>query len=156
MAWNSFHVQSVYYHLSINGKLSLLYLTLFISLKTDDKAQEIEKNVTDQEQRYLKYMCKSLYLYLFLPSLPFSWKIVIKMLHLLLLWCCSANLEELQAAEARQASSIEMQLEELKEKCQEKQNKVEEARYDVQRSIYIYIVFLCLSHFSEQIASVFQ
>ena len=40
----------------------------------------------------------------------------------------SANLEELQIAEARQASNIESQLEDLKGKCQEKQNKVEEAR----------------------------
>ncbi|XP_057311878.1 coiled-coil domain-containing protein 96-like [Hydractinia symbiolongicarpus] len=65
----------------------------FKKKKTDDRGQEIEKNVTDQEQRYLKYI---------------------------------SNLEELQAAEAQQASSIEIQLEELKSRCQEKQEKVEE------------------------------
>lgn len=65
----------------------------FKKKKTDDRGQEIEKNVTDQEQRYLKYI---------------------------------SNLEELQAAEAQQASSIEIQLEELKSRCQEKQENVEE------------------------------
>ena len=27
------------------------------SFQSDERQQEIEKNVTDQEQRYLKYMC---------------------------------------------------------------------------------------------------
>ena len=30
-----------------------------IFFQSDERQQEIEKNVTDQEQRYLKYMCKS-------------------------------------------------------------------------------------------------
>ena len=30
----------------------------FYVSQSDERQQEIEKNVTDQEQRYLKYMCK--------------------------------------------------------------------------------------------------
>ncbi len=32
----------------------------FRKKKTDDQRQEMDKNVTDQEQRYLKYMCEFL------------------------------------------------------------------------------------------------
>jgi len=39
-----------------------------------------------------------------------------------------ANLEELQTVESRQATSLEIQLEEVKDKCQEKQDTVEEVR----------------------------
>ena len=30
----------------------------FRKKKTDDQRQDMDKNVTDQEQRYLKYMCE--------------------------------------------------------------------------------------------------
>ena len=40
-----------------------------------------------------------------------------------------ANLEELQSVEARQCSNLETQLEEMKDKCQDKQDTVEEIRY---------------------------
>jgi len=34
-------------------------LSSSIFFQSDERQQEIEKNVTDQEQRYLKYMCES-------------------------------------------------------------------------------------------------
>lgn len=43
---------------NLNPKPKLLTLSS-ICFQSDERQQEIEKNVTDQEQRYLKYMCKS-------------------------------------------------------------------------------------------------
>lgn len=54
----------------------------------------------------------------------FKWKFIF-----IFLWKTIANLEELQSVESRQAANLETQLEELKERCQEKQNTVEEIRY---------------------------
>jgi len=78
---------------SLNQQYQHKLAEYFKKKKTDERGQEIEKNVTDQEQRYLKYM---------------------------------SNLEELQSVESRQAANLETQLEELKERCQEKQNNVED------------------------------
>ena len=40
--------------------LDKLYGSVILSqFQTDDRVQDVEKNVTDQEQRYLKYICKS-------------------------------------------------------------------------------------------------
>ena len=66
----------------------------FRKKKTDERGQEMEKNVTDQEQRYLKYM---------------------------------SNLEELQNEESRLADNIQMQTDDAKARCDEKQVKVESA-----------------------------
>ena len=44
------------------------HILLLHHVQTDERGQEIEKNVTDQEQRYLKYMCKfenTIYIYIF-------------------------------------------------------------------------------------------
>ena len=41
----------------LNPKIKLLIIGS-ICFQSDERQQEIEKNVTDQEQRYLKYMCK--------------------------------------------------------------------------------------------------
>ena len=38
--------------------LTKLLMIGSICFQSDERQQEIEKNVTDQEQRYLKYMCK--------------------------------------------------------------------------------------------------
>ena len=42
---------------NLNPKPKLLMIGS-ICFQSDERQQEIEKNVTDQEQRYLKYMCK--------------------------------------------------------------------------------------------------
>lgn len=80
----------------------------FRKKKTDERGQEMEKNVTDQEQRYLKYM---------------------------------SNLEELQNEESRLADNIQMQTDDAKTRCEEKQVKVESAstefmtfKYDVAKT----------------------
>lgn len=88
---------------SLNQQYQHKLAEYFKKKKTDERGEEIEKNVTDQEQRYLKYM---------------------------------SNLEELQVVERRQASSLEMQMEELKGKCQEKQNLVEDASSSFMKSKY--------------------
>ena len=44
------------------------HILLLHHVQTDERGQEIEKNVTDQEQRYLKYMCKfenTIYIFFF-------------------------------------------------------------------------------------------
>ena len=49
----------------------------------------------------------------------------------------TANLEELQSVESRQAANLETQLEELKERCQEKQDNVEDIRYLFEQSLLL-------------------
>ncbi|KAK2571769.1 Coiled-coil domain-containing protein 96 [Acropora cervicornis] len=75
-----------------NSQLQHKLAEYFKKKKSDERQQEIEKNVTDQEQRYLKYM---------------------------------SNLEELQNEERRERESFKDQIEDLKAKCQEKQEIVD-------------------------------
>ena len=44
---------------NLNPKPKDFLIISSIFFQSDERQQEIEKNVTDQEQRYLKYMCKS-------------------------------------------------------------------------------------------------
>ncbi|XP_020613200.1 coiled-coil domain-containing protein 96-like [Orbicella faveolata] len=76
---------------SLNAQLQHKLAEYFKKKKSDERQQEIEKNVTDQEQRYLKYM---------------------------------SNLEELQNEERREKENYKDQIEDLKAKCQEKQEIV--------------------------------
>lgn len=76
---------------SLNAQLQHKLAEYFKKKKSDERQQEIEKNVTDQEQRYLKYM---------------------------------SNLEELQNEDRRERDNFKDQIEDLKEKCQEKQEIV--------------------------------
>eukprot|EP00794_Sanderia_malayensis_P008786 gene8786-9724_t len=80
---------------STNNQLQHKLAEYFKKKKTDERVQEIEKNVTDQEQRYLNFV--------------------------------SANLEELQNEEKRQEEEIRSLIEDLKLKCLERQEKVEDA-----------------------------
>ena len=71
-----------------------------------------------------------------------SWTVIVNQLqpwpafaHFNYQWCdvnlffiSKANLEELQGEQAREQESYKEQIEELKERCFEKQNKVTEAR----------------------------
>lgn len=41
-----------------NTQLQHKLAEYFRKKKSDDQRQEMDKNVTDQEQRYLKYMCE--------------------------------------------------------------------------------------------------
>ena len=42
----------------LNKSIKTVSLIICVfSFQSDERQQEIEKNVTDQEQRYLKYMC---------------------------------------------------------------------------------------------------
>ncbi|RMX54659.1 hypothetical protein pdam_00009337 [Pocillopora damicornis] len=79
---------------SLNAQLQHKLAEYFKKKKSDERQQEIEKNVTDQEQRYLKYM---------------------------------SNLEELQDEERRETKNYEDQIEDLKAKCQERQEIVNQA-----------------------------
>ncbi|XP_068762170.1 cilia- and flagella-associated protein 184-like [Montipora capricornis] len=82
---------------SLNSQLQHKLAEYFKKKKSDERQQEIEKNVTDQEQRYLKYM---------------------------------SNLEELQNEERRETESFKDQIEDLKAKCQEKQEIVNKTSDD--------------------------
>ncbi|XP_002733290.1 cilia- and flagella-associated protein 184-like [Saccoglossus kowalevskii] len=71
----------------------------FHKKKSDDQRQDMDKNVTDQEQRYLKYM---------------------------------ANLEELRDKDSHQRMDYQQQIDELKDKRQQKQELVTEENKDFQ------------------------
>lgn len=77
---------------SQNVQLQHKLAEYFRKKKTDDQRQEMDKNVTDQEQRYLKYM---------------------------------SNLEDLRKQQDEEENNLQVQLEELKEKRQEKLEWVE-------------------------------
>ncbi|XP_065065961.1 coiled-coil domain-containing protein 96-like [Rhopilema esculentum] len=79
---------------NLNNQLQHKLAEYFRKKKTDERVQEMEKNVTDQEQRYLKYI---------------------------------SNLQELQSEERRQQEEIKAHKEEIKQRCVEKQDKVEQA-----------------------------
>ncbi|XP_048575975.1 coiled-coil domain-containing protein 96 [Nematostella vectensis] len=83
--------------MSLNAQLQHKLAEYFRKKKSDERQQEVEKNVTDQEQRYLKYM---------------------------------SNLEELQNEEKREQESFKSQIEDLKTRCQEKQEAVEKSSAD--------------------------
>ncbi|CAB3994329.1 Hypothetical predicted protein [Paramuricea clavata] len=80
---------------TLNSQFQHKLAEYFKKKKTDDRQQEIEKNVSDQEQRYIKYL---------------------------------ANLDELQSDLTGEQESYKEQIEELKERCSEKQFKVQEVR----------------------------
>ncbi|XP_046855010.1 coiled-coil domain-containing protein 96-like isoform X2 [Xenia sp. Carnegie-2017] len=80
---------------TLNVQLQHKLAEYFKKKKTDDRQQEVEKNVNDQEQRYIKYL---------------------------------ANLDELQDELSQVQKSYIEQIEEAKDKCSEKQAKVEEIR----------------------------
>ncbi|KAK3705171.1 hypothetical protein QZH41_013975, partial [Actinostola sp. cb2023] len=79
---------------SLNAQLQHKLAEYFKKKKSDERQQEIEKSVTDQEQRYLKYM---------------------------------SNLEELQNEEKRERENYKIQIEDLKSKCHEKEQTVEDS-----------------------------
>lgn len=86
-----------------NNQLQHKLAEYFKKKKTDERVQEIEKNVTDQEQRYLKYI---------------------------------SNLDELQNEEKRQEGEMKFQIEELKHRCQDKQEKVDMASNEYMKFKY--------------------
>ncbi|XP_071107060.1 cilia- and flagella-associated protein 184-like [Haliotis cracherodii] len=70
-------------------------LAEYFRKKKADERQDYDKNVTDQEQRYLKYM---------------------------------AQLEELRRQEQHERENSQLQIEEFKDRCEEKKAKVDEER----------------------------
>lgn len=78
----------------------------------------MDKNVTDQEQRYLKYMGRS-------ANETFSFKYMYSLPSAILLL---ANLDELQHQDTEERELYQQQIEELNHRCQERQEVVDRER----------------------------
>ena len=86
----------------------------------------MDKNVTDQEQRYLKYMGKGLKKVCYILAVFKSNNSFNVIFHLF--WYFSANLDELRRQDLEEREYYKQQIEELKDRCEDKREWVEDER----------------------------